>query len=145
MSTAPPSSDPPPNNEKPEVTGSSEPTSAEGTAAMDVTPDAPPEETWDDIPEDILALNTDEIITRTRLIDNDIKVGPLPPVIIGDIKTCIGDEVGNPTVATRAKCDEGEDSGQRREDQAEQSSSLSGRKCCRGMLWNTLLCWSFIS
>ncbi len=83
MSTAPPSSDPPPNNEKkPEVTGPSGPTSGEGTSAMDVTPDAPPEETWDDIPEDILALSTDEIITRTRLIDNDIKVGLLQPFII---------------------------------------------------------------
>ena len=82
MSTAPPSSDPPPNNEKPEVTGPSGSTSAEGTAAMDVTPDAPPEETWDDIPGDILALSTDEIITRTRLIDNDIKVGPLQPIIM---------------------------------------------------------------
>jgi len=42
---------------------------------MDETPDAPAEETWDDIPEDILTLSTDEILTRTRLIDNDIKVG----------------------------------------------------------------------
>lgn len=41
---------------------------------MDVTPDAPPEETWDDIPEDILNLSPEEINTRTRLIDNDIKV-----------------------------------------------------------------------
>ena len=41
---------------------------------MDVTDDTPPEETWDDISEDILALSTDEILTRARLIDNDIKV-----------------------------------------------------------------------
>lgn len=44
-----------------------------GELAMDLTPDPPPEETWDDIPEDIMALSTEEIITRTRLIDNDIK------------------------------------------------------------------------
>jgi 26S proteasome regulatory subunit T5 len=41
---------------------------------MDTTPDVQPEETWDDIPEDIMALTTDEIATRTRLIDNDLKV-----------------------------------------------------------------------
>ena len=45
-------------------------------AEMDTTPDAPPEETWDDIPEDIKALSTDDILTRIRLIDNDIKVHP---------------------------------------------------------------------
>ena len=52
---------------------------------MDTTPDtthpiepteAPmvEEETWADIPEDIMSLGTDEIMARTRLIDNDIKV-----------------------------------------------------------------------
>ena len=41
---------------------------------MDETPDVPPEETWDDLPEEILTLSTDEILTRTRLIENDIKV-----------------------------------------------------------------------
>ena len=40
---------------------------------MDVTPDTP-EETWSDLPEEILTLSTDEILTRTRLIENDIKV-----------------------------------------------------------------------
>ena len=43
-------------------------------AAMDTAPDQPPEETWDDIPEEIMALTTEDIQTRTRLIDNDIKV-----------------------------------------------------------------------
>jgi len=41
---------------------------------MDTTPDQPAEETWDDIPEDVLNATTDEISTRIRLIDNDIKV-----------------------------------------------------------------------
>lgn len=41
---------------------------------MDTAPDQPPEETWDDIPEEIMALPTEDIQTRTRLIDNDIKV-----------------------------------------------------------------------
>jgi 26S proteasome regulatory subunit T5 len=36
--------------------------------------DPPVEETWADIPEDIMALSTDEILTRIRLIENDIKV-----------------------------------------------------------------------
>ena len=41
---------------------------------MDTTPDVPEEETWADIPEEILQLSTDDIIQRTRLIDNDMKV-----------------------------------------------------------------------
>ena len=41
---------------------------------MDTTPDQPPEETWEDIPEEIRSLSTDEILTRTRLIDNDLRV-----------------------------------------------------------------------
>ena len=44
--------------------------------AMDTTPDEtqPVEETWDDVPEDIKSLSADEINSRIRLIDNDIKV-----------------------------------------------------------------------
>jgi 26S proteasome regulatory subunit T5 len=71
MSSAPPPGDLPSNNEKPPELVES--TSNDGPAAMDVSPDAPPEETWDDIPEDIMSLNTEEVMTRTRLIDNDIK------------------------------------------------------------------------
>lgn len=41
---------------------------------MDTTPDQVPEENWDDIPADIMSLGTDEILTRIRLIENDIKV-----------------------------------------------------------------------
>jgi 26S proteasome regulatory subunit T5 len=44
---------------------------------MDTTPDVPPVETWEDIPEDVMALSTDEILTRIRLIENDIKVGKI--------------------------------------------------------------------
>lgn len=43
-------------------------------APMDTTPDQPPEETWADIPEDVMGLSTDEILTRIRLIENDMKV-----------------------------------------------------------------------
>lgn len=43
---------------------------------MDTTPDEtkPVEETWEDIPEDIMSLSPDEINSRIRLIENDIKV-----------------------------------------------------------------------
>ena len=41
---------------------------------MDTSSDQPPEEKWEDIPEDILALPTEDIATRTRLIDNDLRV-----------------------------------------------------------------------
>lgn len=41
---------------------------------MDGTSERPAEETWEDIPEDIMALSSDEILTRIRLIDNDLKV-----------------------------------------------------------------------
>ena len=40
-------------------------------------PPQPQEETWDDIPDDIKGLNTDEILARVRLLENDIKVVPL--------------------------------------------------------------------
>jgi len=74
MSSAPPPSNPPPNPEKKPDPVSSDASVPVETGAMDVTDDTPPEETWDDISEDILALSTDEILTRARLIDNDIKV-----------------------------------------------------------------------
>ncbi|KIM66865.1 hypothetical protein SCLCIDRAFT_1210912 [Scleroderma citrinum Foug A] len=80
MSSAPPSgppSDPPPNPEKQPETRPPSSASAPATqdaAAMDTTPDQVPEENWDDIPADIMSLGTDEILTRIRLIENDIKV-----------------------------------------------------------------------
>lgn len=88
MSSAPPPNNPTaPNNEKQpdSTTGSA---NAEGATAMDVSPDAPPEETWDDIPEDIMALSNEEISTRTRLIDNDIKVPIYVESIPADESTC---------------------------------------------------------
>lgn len=45
----------------------------EDTAPEDLTP-AEPVDDWSDIPEDVINLTTDEIISRTRLIDNDVKV-----------------------------------------------------------------------
>ncbi|KAH8109803.1 26S proteasome subunit P45 [Phellopilus nigrolimitatus] len=45
-------------------------------ATMDTTPDeAPPVvEPWADIPEEIMSLSTEDILSRIRLIENDIKV-----------------------------------------------------------------------
>ncbi|KAH6911452.1 P-loop containing nucleoside triphosphate hydrolase protein [Coprinopsis sp. MPI-PUGE-AT-0042] len=77
MSSAqPPNNDPPASSEKKAEDSESTPLlSSTDNNDMDTTPDAPPpEETWDDIPEDILSLSPDEIATRTRLIDNDCKV-----------------------------------------------------------------------
>jgi len=80
MSSTPPPSNPPPNPEKKGDPVDSDASVIVDTGTMDITDDVPPEEIWDDISADILALNTDEILTRARLIDNDIKVRFLPVV-----------------------------------------------------------------
>jgi 26S proteasome regulatory subunit T5 len=86
MSSAPPPNDNPTNNEKkPEQSAPSSSSNSQDSSAMDTTPDLqPPEETWDDIPEDILSLSTEDIVTRTRLIDNDLKVRCLPQTSLRD-------------------------------------------------------------
>lgn len=135
MSSAPPPSNPPPNPEKKSDPVASDAPAPVETGAMDVTDDVPPEETWDDISEDILALSTDEILTRARLIDNDIKV-TFPSVVFLSqmLKYLIsGYAIGNSTVTTRTKRHEREDSRQWREDKAEQSSAISCRERCRGV------------
>ena len=50
---------------------------------MDGASERPPEETWEDIPEEIMSLSTDEILTRIRLIDNDLKVRVLLGFVCG--------------------------------------------------------------
>ncbi|KAI0802081.1 P-loop containing nucleoside triphosphate hydrolase protein [Irpex lacteus] len=62
------------NEKKPEPEASSSTPQPTEDAAMDTSSDQPPEEKWEDIPEDILALPTEDISTRTRLIDNDLRV-----------------------------------------------------------------------
>ena len=81
MSSAPPNppNDPSVPSEKPAPGSSAAPTAAApaaGTeAAMDTTPDAPPvEDDFSDLPEDVVTGATDDVLTRIRLIDNDIKV-----------------------------------------------------------------------
>jgi len=72
MSTTPPPSNPPNNPEK-----ELEPLSS-GSGSMDVAPDQPPQvAAWEDIPDDVLSSTTEEILTRIRLIENDIKVSQL--------------------------------------------------------------------
>lgn len=77
MSTLPPAEHPN-NNDQPNDANKSESADSSSVQAeiaeMDTTPDQPPEETWDDIPEEIMELDTEDILTRIRLIDNDIKV-----------------------------------------------------------------------
>ncbi|KIK57242.1 hypothetical protein GYMLUDRAFT_173292 [Collybiopsis luxurians FD-317 M1] len=75
MSSAQPPSEPPSNPEKqPETPQQSSSNEQAQDAAMDTTPDQPAEDNFEDLPEDIRALGTDEILTRIRLLDNDIKV-----------------------------------------------------------------------
>jgi 26S proteasome regulatory subunit T5 len=82
MSSAQPPNQPPnnppagekPDEQQPLLGQAPQETSPTEDAAMDTAPDQPPEETWEDIPEEIMALPTEDIQTRTRLIDNDIKV-----------------------------------------------------------------------
>jgi 26S proteasome regulatory subunit T5 len=69
------STPPPPPSNPPDDDQQSSQVQAEGE--MDTTPDPPLQETWEDIPEDVMALSTDEILTRIRLIENDIKVSTL--------------------------------------------------------------------
>lgn len=74
MSSAPPPSNPPTNPEKKPEEPAAELASSKHTDVEAMDTDPPTEETWADIPEDIMALSTDEILTRIRLIENDIKV-----------------------------------------------------------------------
>ena len=77
MSTLPPAEHPDGNDQGSDANkpGPTESTATPPEVAeMDTTPDQPPEETWDDIPEEIMELDTDDVLTRIRLIDNDIKV-----------------------------------------------------------------------
>lgn len=79
MST--PSSQPPPGHPGPsdnKPSSSTDATSSTQPAAdadkMEVTPAEPPAETWSDLPEELLTASADEIVSRRRLIENDIRV-----------------------------------------------------------------------
>jgi 26S proteasome regulatory subunit T5 len=101
MSSLPPPNNPPHNPEKkPEDSAApSAPAPADG-AEMDTTPDVPIEESWADIPEDIMALSTDEILTRIRLIENDIKVCFNLYLLRQLFNPTAGHEIGNTKIAT---------------------------------------------
>lgn len=72
-SSAEPPPQPPTESKQPGSSSEAAPGTSQADATMDTTPDQPAEETWDDIPEDVLNSSTDDILTRARLIDNDIK------------------------------------------------------------------------
>lgn len=96
MSALPPPNDPPANPEKqPEAAPA--PAAQPDEAPMDTTPDQPPEETWADIPEDVMSLNTDEILTRIRLIENDMKVRfpDTRGILVSEHRACLGDAFGD--------------------------------------------------
>jgi hypothetical protein len=77
---------------------------------MDTGADSSTQVTWDDIPTDILSASTDEILTRIRLIENDLKVWScLFSVFTSD--RIPGHAVGNVTITTRAISHERENSG----------------------------------
>ena len=97
MSSAQPPNPPPYNDEKKPESNSPQSTApVAGAAAMDTAPDASPlEENWDDIPEEVLSLNTEEIQMQGRLIDNDIKVSEHVCRPDALIQLSLGYEVGN--------------------------------------------------
>jgi 26S proteasome regulatory subunit T5 len=81
MSALPPAEHPNNNGQPNDANGSESDDSSSAqaeVAEMDTTPDQPPAETWDDIPDEIMELDTEDVLTRIRLIDNDIKVRCLP-------------------------------------------------------------------
>lgn len=67
----------PPNDEK-KAENPAPATEASATEqdsnAMDVQPEQPAEDNFDDIPAEIMESGTDDILTRVRLLENDIKV-----------------------------------------------------------------------
>ena len=102
MSALPPAEHPN-NNGQPSDANKSDsenPTSTLAEVAeMDTTPDQPPEETWDDIPEEIMDLDTEDVLTRIRLIDNDIKVrlcvcGGIISIMNFGIRSCVQSSCG---------------------------------------------------
>ncbi len=76
MSALPPEEHPNNNDQRNKPDTALPETTQLEAAEMDTTPDQPVEETWDDIPEEIMELETEDILTRIRLIENDIKVRP---------------------------------------------------------------------
>jgi 26S proteasome regulatory subunit T5 len=72
MSSAPPH-DEPPSNEKPLISVDIEENARSNPDAMEVTQE-PPAETWEDLPPELLSASAEEINSRMRLIDNEIRV-----------------------------------------------------------------------
>ena len=77
---------------------------------MDTGADSSSQATWDDIPTDILSASTDEILTRIRLIENDLKVRSCF-ISVFTSNNIAGHAVGNIAITTRAISHEGENPG----------------------------------
>jgi hypothetical protein len=77
---------------------------------MDTGADGSSQVTWDDIPTDILSASTDEILTRIRLIENDLKVWSCLFSVFPS-NNILGHAVGNVAITTRAISHEGENPG----------------------------------
>jgi 26S proteasome regulatory subunit T5 len=73
MSSAPPPVEPP-SSEKPLISVDVQENARSNSDAMEVTPE-PPAETWGDLPPELLSASAEEINSRMRLIDNEIRVG----------------------------------------------------------------------
>jgi 26S proteasome regulatory subunit T5 len=80
MSSAEPPAQPPSGDpSKPGPSKSDQPSNTNDAQSpadadkMDATPE-PPAETWSDLPEELLTAAADEIVSRRRLIENDIRV-----------------------------------------------------------------------
>ncbi|EJD50833.1 26S proteasome subunit P45 [Auricularia subglabra TFB-10046 SS5] len=87
----------PPASSDPEKAGDAAAPAQAGAAAteaaMDTTPDPPPEDDFSDLPEDILTASTDDILTRIRLIDNDIKVMRSETLRLGHEQTTMKEKI----------------------------------------------------
>ena len=101
MSSAAPENNPP--NPEPEKQDDQQASQSENMptqdAEMDTAPDIPPEETWEDIPDEVMSLSTDEILTRIRLIENDIKVDTVLLGFKPSFDAVLGYEVGDAEIA----------------------------------------------
>ena len=128
MSSAPPPSDPP-SNEKPLISVDDQENARSTPDAMEVTPE-PPAETWEDLPPELLSASAEEINSRMRLIDNEIRVGRFASRSravggVNDAYAFAGNALRNAAATARGRFNEGESTRKRGQDQAEQGAPVS--------------------
>ena len=87
----------------------------------------------EDIGIDLQRASVDEIVNRTKLIENDIKVrGRRGHVCVDDARPSVDYEERDPQAAARAEQYDGPHQGQPGKDQAEQAAAVSGGERGRG-------------